>query len=487
MKKLLIVALLLSILTACESLNPDTCSTGFELVGNECVKIEDNTDQCPINQELVDGTCQDIVCDEDYVLEDGECTKVVTFNDAYDLLNDYVDYILTITPMMGMEEGEFHSPNILFLSEELEDGVYTKEDFETFEPAPSPYNFNWSLGEIGYIIVELYNILETNLEDCKDIVEGETCRFTQTQEYNEDVVDDINLSFEINDTALTLYRYTAFTSESYFGTIHAVSLDAIELKFAGELLEFGYLRHYLNQCGDDLYENMYYDVFVEDSYVMNLSIRNNNELYYYKYTSDDNVVLFNYGGEGTFIRFTNEEQSVRYAASYNEAREMDHLTLDFLDENGKTELGYQMWSSVGQLSWNMLFVDGWNSADCNDPQNPIIYNGDALSLPGFTGSCEFNNYRANLFITNQNININDVTDTDIALTNYGLSYNEVSAEELTSEYNYVKNSQAELFEEAGFSLDYATNEAYIDSFFNMEADTDFMTTTLLDLITASQE
>ncbi len=405
MKKVLIVfGIFIFLLTGCETKektgdDPIICDDGYSLIDNECVL--------------------DDVTPEVYVASYDFSTDTVSTRD--EVIEKVVFYQGKIQNLIGSSaEGELSSGLTRLSTGET---FYTREDFALYD--------NQEYNETSFVDIEslmntemTISTLKDTISRCESFVEGEFCDVAALDyEYAPD--SRILMQTDGDRLYIESYRYNA--------NLNYVSAEIMFFDLIDGLVYFEYVRDNNENIGEVLFENVYYDRFIEGFGATAVAIRAGGEIYY-QFDSTDGLDRLNFRileGE-KYISYRSRENQIYYTYSYSQYRDTDKYYIDF-QRGTKSFLKYKFnsFNTDVIVQWNLLETTGWDKIGLTESNECHIYNGDVEILTDFYRNA-FHSYVEYAEIA-RDYDESELTQSIIDLSDYGLLFSEVTLEQINTE------------------------------------------------------
>ncbi|MBU1143505.1 MAG: hypothetical protein KKH92_07670 [Firmicutes bacterium] len=308
------------------------------------------------------------------------------------------------------------------------------------------------------MILDLYH---EALDLCDEFEEDVFC----TINYDE---YDLYLRVKNEEEQLFIEAYH-YHSTSSFGGNSFVNAELMYLNRLDEKVYFELVRDFRERSGDYEIHNLYYDRYYESGDMLNISLNMNAEfdVYYQNYVRENhNVFLFSNSEEGRYYNYKDTATNKFHSLGYRDGIEVSNRFVGYGTHNPTFRYSFN-WNSIYppiQLTWNTLDITGWDSVELNENAHDRIFSGSEEVLADF--SSVFSVYEdimtAETYIF---VHEEEITQGLISLSDYGLSFGNVTIEELISDIPFLENNYARILEEYGFVEDMAQNKTILLNMF----------------------
>jgi hypothetical protein len=261
----------------------------------------------------------------------------------------------------------------------------------------------------------------------------------------------------------------------YHVDYQSVNVDLIYLDLVEDKVQLQYVRdHYRRSENFDTHDR-YFDIFNESGDMLNIHVnmKNDEEVYYQNAVrSSQNVFLFHNSEEGLGFNYTDSEQEIFYSVTFDAIGEIQNNFLSYGIHNPTFRYSQATYNESVRLTWNLLDVDGWNKALVNENDYDKIYLDDTELLTGFL--TDFSVQEHITAMTSITISEEEFSQQLINLSDYGLSYDEISYQQLITDRSYLANHYIDILEARGFVEDMSENKVRLLAMFPFVGDEDII-------------
>jgi len=329
--------------------------------------------------------------------------------------------------VIQLEEGE----PVFYDREELPRGevpIFTQERFDT---------------EFILPMMEVLSGVNEALENCAEFQENDFCTI---------LGEDANYKIKVLNEGDKLYieAYIYQYTEEYDLVFSSVSASIMYFDMVNDELVFEHVRDYQTHFRGELRHTVYYDRFSQNGGVINVEFDgfNHENIYYQKYDASTNdVFLVTNSEEGYGINYKDAGTDTFYGITLNPNQEIDSLRIFY--GTFDPVLGYSSYGTFGYLNWNIFEIDGWNRVSVSEYEADHLYYNDTLLLDGFDLNIEIQegDTDARLRLA---IDPSELSAGIVSLSDYGLSFQMISYEQLLSDIAYFTDNYETVLIEQGF-------------------------------------
>lgn len=294
-----------------------------------------------------------------------------------------------------------------------------------------------------------------------DVEENEFFTF-DTEDYS------LYLKVVNEDNQLYIESYSSQLNPEYWYRVYSVSVQIMYLNLVDDKVNFQYIRDHHSFMGDYEQHKRYYDLFIESGDMINVSVDMLDESYmdYQNYQkAEQSVFLFTNSEEGRGYNYTDNATNRFYSISFNGAGEVDSSFICYGIHNPTLSYSYRH-DQMGQnvfLRWNLFDVSGWDHALVDRGGDDYIYLGSTQLLSDFRTEIQVEDYASASTYTT--IPESELTESLLNLSDYGLSFDFITLEQLLIDSTYLVDHYPEVLLDYGFSTDMTANREILMNMF----------------------
>jgi len=302
---------------------------------------------------------------------------------------------------------------------------------------------------------------------CEDFVEDQFCTIK---------IENTNIMIKVRNEEDELYiEYITFsksvnTAETFVG-VTMIYLNLIDDKIRFEEVQESKGTVY----GEELHV-VAYNLYNEFGDIINTRINmlNNRQFLYNRYDHLTRTKFWlSNNDDDMYFSYTELTSDNCYSLQLRD-EEIIELEIDYELYNFLFRYTYTTKSGVPRiiLTWDLLQVSGWDNALISGSSDAQIFIGDVELLEDFNVIIVASNYtEAKATI---NVPEDQLTESLINLSDYGLSFTRVTLEQLNLGISFIENSYVMLIEMYGFFLDMEKNTVILDNMIPFYADEDLV-------------
>lgn len=391
-------------------------------------------------------------------------TTIQTKEEIKEKLAFYIDRMLSSAEL---NLNETTSSDNLFLATEADSDTYTRDEL------PPKKTNHVNLDMIDPMTVkregERLELYLSSLDLCEEFVEDVFCKIT---------IEDTNILYKVRNEGHQLF-IEAYHSSSFIndaGNMDYVTASIIYIDMIDDQMRYERILDTKRIRNDIEDRSISYHLYQESGDLINFGVNLllNKDYFYQKYDR---------ATETTF-QFSNTEGDLNF--KYNDYPNDILYLLNFIDDKVSTNLvsfgfsnavlRYNYSNPTGvpryELRWNLLDISGWDKVVVFDRVPAHVYNQDLEVLEEFTTEVTISDVTsAETYIR---VAKEDITENLLNLSLYGLSFNQITIEELNQGITYLEDNHENLLKEHGFSLNIDRNRSKLLDLFPYLADQDLV-------------
>ena len=391
-------------------------------------------------------------------------TTIQTKEEIKEKLAFYIDRMLSSAEL---NLNVTTSSDNLFLATEADSDTYTRDEL------PPKKTNHVNLDMIDPMTVkregERLELYLSSLDLCEEFVEDVFCKIT---------IEDTNILYKVRNEGHQLF-IEAYHSSSFIndaGSMDYVTASIIYIDMIDDQMRYERILDTKRIRNDIEDRSISYHLYQESGDLINFGVNLllNKDYFYQKYDR---------ATETTF-QFSNTEGDLNF--KYNDYPNDILYLLNFIDDKVSTNLvsfgfsnavlRYNYSNPTGvpryELRWNLLDISGWDKVVVFDRVPAHVYNQDLEVLEDFTTEVTISDVTsAETYIR---VAKEDITENLLNLSLYGLSFNQITIEELNQGITYLEDNHENLLKEHGFSLNIDRNRSKLLDLFPYLADQDLV-------------
>ena len=287
--------------------------------------------------------------------------------------------------------------------------------------------------------------------------------------------DEFNVKFKViieeNQLLIEAYEYaswTEFSVDHSFVTSEIIYIHEIDGK-----IHLQQVRETNEKYGGPLIEKKYYNEFIESGDMLNIMINmhDRSEVYYQNYKKNDgSLFLFTNSEEGLGFNYTDISNNKSYSIFMNQEHQLIQNHISYGRYHPSLSFSQEMFriSQGISLKWNLLDITGWDEIIVNAYDYDEIYNEGLRLLTDFKIEAfvdENTDAMAYIYVSEDQL-----TENLINLSDYGLSFNAVTLNELNQDRVFLYNHYLQILHDFGFSENMEDNSDILNDLFPFFAD-----------------
>ncbi|AIO18096.1 hypothetical protein KQ51_00193 [Candidatus Izimaplasma bacterium HR1] len=399
--------------------------------------------------------------------------KVKNIDEGLKIYNDYLQQVEDLIGYPVIEEAEGSNSFQRLSSDDYID--YSREDFEKIYGVERDFSF--VLYQYKYILMEFHELISKVVEECSELTSEDTCDL----EIND---DNVKFMFEVDkNNKIRLEKYQSFTRNYGSNTYTLFNATIIELENIDEKLNVRYYRHN-QQKGEEVIISEYYDEYIQDDKSFSIGLKHNEGTYSYLETKNHEQFQFTLSSrdDGRINVGVAIDDNKQGFIGLNADGSIKSGALYLYDQTNNILMFSSNDGNHG-INWNMAYVSGWDFLRDNRFEEKKVYKNDQEILEGYSVLFNDSSDVTLTIATNSNNDTEPasftLTDEEVSLSGYGLSFTEITAAEINTILNDMATNLNQYLLPYGFTDDNQDNfnelesrlvitvdESYIETLFN---------------------
>lgn len=344
--------------------------------------------------------------------------------------------------------------------------IYNREDLT--EPQDPIFDEEILNAEFIFMTYTMLQSISVVFEFCHDFTENEFCDFA---------VEGINYKVKILVEEDQLYIETyIYYAEEFFGTqIRQVSGQIMYFNLIDDILYFESIQDDLINFGGTLSHMLTYNRFSETGDMINIMIDDiyREHIYYQTYDRENkSVFLVSNSGEGLAINYTDNESDTFYSLILNSNNSTLNTSIIYGTHN--PTLKYISFDETKIVVWDIFDVEGWNKIYDFEYGDDMLYNDENQVLEQFYFDFEMQDDDIDHQLSIDIYDFEEITEGFISLSDYGMSYNQVSFEQLLADIAYINEEYPTIITNHGLSETMEENFEILAEMFPVSLDQELM-------------
>lgn len=321
--------------------------------------------------------------------------------------------------------------------------IYNREDLT--EPQEPIFDEEILNAEFIFMTYQMLQSISVVFEFCHDFTENEFCDFN---------VEGINYKVKILLEEDQLYIETyIYYAEEFLGTqIKQVSGQIMYFNLIDDVLYFETIQDNLVDFGGTLSHMLTFNSFSETGNMINIMIDDiyREHIYYQIYDRETkSVFLVSNSGEGFAINYTDNESDTFYSLVLDPNDST--LNISIIYDTYNPTLKYISFDETKIIVWDIFDVEGWNKVYDYEYSNDMLYNDENQVLEQFYFDFEMQDDDIDHQLSIAIYDIEEITEGFISLSDYGMSYNQVSYEQLLADIAFINEEYPTIITNHGLS------------------------------------
>jgi hypothetical protein len=303
------------------------------------------------------------------------------------------------------------------------------------------------------------DVISKTLDECATFEENKFC--TPTSRYY-----SIKVKSENNQLYIEAYSYRSFPNNNGFAD--EIRTVIIYMNLIEDQVYFQYVRELNAKTGDLEIQHISYDTYYHDNFMINMYIDHNSKYNYRnidKSEDEEFLITSLMINNDTLINFHDPSKSFTSSILLNEDLDITQSSIYY--EEPLSNLKY-MYSNkqTATLTWDLLEVEGWNKIELGDFGSKV-YIDDTEILDDFA----INIFIGQMYqiINTIDLSENELTQSDLDLSQEGLLFSAISLEKLLQDRMYFEDNYMSVLEDHNFSMDAQDNHTKIKEMIPFES------------------
>jgi hypothetical protein len=321
--------------------------------------------------------------------------------------------------------------------------IYNREDLT--EPQEPIFDEEILNAEFIFMTYQMLQSISVVFEFCHDFTENEFCDFN---------VEGINYKVKIllEEDQLYIETYIYYAEEFLRSQIKQVSGQIMYFNLIDDVLYFETIQDNLVDFGGTLSHMLTYNSFSETGDMINIMIDDiyREHIYYQIYDRETkSVFLVSNSGEGFAINYTDNESDTFYSLVLDQNDSA--LNISIIYDTYNPTLKYISFDETKIIVWDIFDVEGWNKVYDYEYSNDMLYNDENQVLEQFYFDFEMQDDDIDHQLSIAIYDIEEITEGFISLSDYGMSYNQVSYEQLLADIAFINEEYPTIITNHGLS------------------------------------